>query len=155
MVDQINSCQPQIKPQAKATIYPGVGHNAWTETYDNTGPGIAPDNIYDWLMRQTKKPAVITDIENQTNESSAKNIVFCFIDQISNELTVGHNSMDNEEAVLQIWNGSSDKLLEYNLQLVIGKNLMLPKLSDFPIGMLFIKLSYQNHSFSIKTILLQ
>ena len=52
LVDNINTCNPAPNPPARATIYAGVGHDAWTETYDNTGPGIAPDNIYSWLLRQ-------------------------------------------------------------------------------------------------------
>ncbi len=58
LVDNINSCNPAPNPLAKATVYAGVGHDAWTETYDNTGPGIAPDNIYSWLLRQHKGGSV-------------------------------------------------------------------------------------------------
>ncbi len=54
LVNSINACNPAPTPLAKATIYAGVGHDAWTQTYNNTGPGIAPDNIYDWLLRQHK-----------------------------------------------------------------------------------------------------
>lgn len=52
LVNTINSFKPAIP--TKSTIYPGVGHNAWDITYNNSGPGIAPDNIYDWLMRYSK-----------------------------------------------------------------------------------------------------
>ncbi len=58
VINNINSCKPAPNPLAKATIYAGVGHDAWTRTYDNTGAGIAPDNIYNWLMRQAKSSVI-------------------------------------------------------------------------------------------------
>jgi poly(3-hydroxybutyrate) depolymerase len=58
VVNNINACRPVINPPAKATIYAGVGHDAWTRTYNNTGAGIAPDNIYSWLMRQARSSVI-------------------------------------------------------------------------------------------------
>ena len=52
LVNNINACNP--KEKAKVTVYDGVGHDAWTITYNNTGYGIAPDNIYSWLLRHSK-----------------------------------------------------------------------------------------------------
>ncbi len=57
LVKTINACKPAPAEAAKATVYPGMGHNVWNITYDNSGAGIAPDNIYDWLMRHTKGTA--------------------------------------------------------------------------------------------------
>jgi predicted peptidase len=34
--------------EAKFTVYPGVGHDSWTETYDNP-------ELYDWFLRQGRK----------------------------------------------------------------------------------------------------
>lgn len=53
-VNQVNACNPAPVPLAKATIYDSAGHDVWERTYNNTGKGIAPDNIYNWLMRQSK-----------------------------------------------------------------------------------------------------
>ena len=156
LVDQINSCQPSINTQAKATIYAGVGHNAWTETYDNSGPGIAPDNIYNWLMRQSKKPAVITDIQNQISENSlVDNLFNCFINDVSNEVNLNYTSKYSEEAILQIWNESSVKILEENVHLAVGKNYIPTNLSNFKSGLYFIKISSLTQSASIKTIVLK
>ncbi|MBC7389873.1 MAG: hypothetical protein H7329_11715, partial [Opitutaceae bacterium] len=58
LVNKINSCVPAPSPLAKATVYKGVGNDAWTQTYNNSGPGIAPDNIYEWLLRQSKSLTV-------------------------------------------------------------------------------------------------
>ena len=38
-----------INDQVKLTIYPGVGHDSWTETYAN-------EAVYAWLLNQRKSP---------------------------------------------------------------------------------------------------
>lgn len=38
----------QIGGDAKLTIYPGVGHDAWTQTYNN-------DELYEWLLSHSRK----------------------------------------------------------------------------------------------------
>lgn len=49
-ITRLNACN-LLKPVGRATIYPGVGHDSWTRTYDNTATS---ENIYNWLMRQVK-----------------------------------------------------------------------------------------------------
>jgi len=44
MIDAINKTNPPQK--AKLTVYPGVGHNSWSMTYDGTGMG-KESNLYD------------------------------------------------------------------------------------------------------------
>lgn len=60
MVTAVNASNPDF--QAKLTIFPGVGHNAWEKTYDNSGIGTgSPDydpfdmNIYDWMFQYRKE----------------------------------------------------------------------------------------------------
>jgi dipeptidyl aminopeptidase/acylaminoacyl peptidase len=36
----------QLGGNAKLTIYPGVGHNSWTQTYDNP-------ELYEWLLQHS------------------------------------------------------------------------------------------------------
>ena len=36
--------------EPQVTIYPGVGHDSWTQTYDNP-------EFYEWLLQQRRKPA--------------------------------------------------------------------------------------------------
>lgn len=55
MVDAINNYHP--KYDARVTIYPGVGHDSWTRTYNGTGMGTeskdySPFNqsIYKWMF---------------------------------------------------------------------------------------------------------
>jgi dipeptidyl aminopeptidase/acylaminoacyl peptidase len=33
---------------AKFTVYPGVGHDSWSETYEN-------DELYEWFLSHSKK----------------------------------------------------------------------------------------------------
>lgn len=47
MVNAINACNPAPPVLAKLTIYPGVGHDSWTRTYD----GSAGHDIYTWMLQ--------------------------------------------------------------------------------------------------------
>ena len=59
MVDSINKYNPLVK--AKLTLYPGVGHDSWSRTYDGSGMGTERADyesfdmsIYDWMFLYTK-----------------------------------------------------------------------------------------------------
>ena len=59
MIDAINAFNPPLK--AKMTVYPGVGHNSWSKTYDGTGMGTESNDydafdqsIYDWMFEFQK-----------------------------------------------------------------------------------------------------
>lgn len=63
MVAAINKAHPKYK--AKLTIYPGIGHDSWTMTYNGSGMGKESptfdafnENIYTWMFRYTKKPVL-------------------------------------------------------------------------------------------------
>lgn len=47
MVNAINACSPAPAVAAKLTIYPGVGHDSWSRTYD----GNAGHDIYAWMLQ--------------------------------------------------------------------------------------------------------
>ena len=60
MVQAINAINPTIK--AKLTIYPGVGHDSWTKTYNGSGMGQESSDydafnmsIYEWMFQYKKK----------------------------------------------------------------------------------------------------
>ena len=46
MVAALNACSPGPSVPPRLTIYPGVGHDSWTRTYDGT----AGHDIYTWLL---------------------------------------------------------------------------------------------------------
>jgi predicted peptidase len=54
MVDAINACGGH----AKLTVYPGVGHDAWTPAYEDP-------KLYEWLLEQRRSStASARDVEN-------------------------------------------------------------------------------------------
>lgn len=60
MVKAINETDPKVK--AKVTIYPGVGHDSWTMTYNGKGMGKeSPDydpfnmDVFEWLLQYQKE----------------------------------------------------------------------------------------------------
>jgi predicted peptidase len=65
-VGKVNSqCYPPVK--YKVTVYIGVGHDAWTRTFNLTGMQSATDakydpydvSIYDWLLQFDRTPEII------------------------------------------------------------------------------------------------
>jgi len=46
---QLAACQPPAA-DAKLTIYPGVWHDSWTQTYDLS----AGNDVYAWLLSHSK-----------------------------------------------------------------------------------------------------
>ena len=60
MVQALNDINPDVK--ARLTIYPGVGHDSWTRTYDGSGMGQESEDydpfdtsIYDWMFQYQKE----------------------------------------------------------------------------------------------------
>ncbi len=47
MVRAINACLPGPAVAAKLTLYPGVGHDSWTRTYDGT----AGHDVFGWMLQ--------------------------------------------------------------------------------------------------------
>lgn len=45
--DMVNAVK-QVGGDAKLTVYPGVGHDSWTQTYSN-------DELYEWLLSHSRK----------------------------------------------------------------------------------------------------
>jgi dienelactone hydrolase len=52
MVNAINACTPKPSPLAKVTLYPNVGHNCWTQSYQPDHTYQNP-NVYEWMMSFT------------------------------------------------------------------------------------------------------
>jgi predicted peptidase len=58
-VDKINklttangyACARGANPAAKLTLYPGVGHDSWTTTYDPTHAVEPGHNLYQWMLQ--------------------------------------------------------------------------------------------------------
>lgn len=53
MVNAINACAPQAQTKPKLTLYPEIGHDSWSMTYDLS----AGHDIYTWLLSFTSSAA--------------------------------------------------------------------------------------------------
>jgi predicted esterase len=51
-MNNLIACPQPPREEAKLTIYPGVGHDSWTRTYN----GSAGHDIYTWLLSKQKAP---------------------------------------------------------------------------------------------------
>jgi predicted peptidase len=56
-VRQVNQCTPPPSPEARLTLFPGVGHDSWSLVYDGSGHDAPQDgtpfnqSLYDWLLQ--------------------------------------------------------------------------------------------------------
>lgn len=46
-MERLMAC-PEPRGEQRLTIYPGVGHDSWSRTYN----GSAGHDIYSWMLRQ-------------------------------------------------------------------------------------------------------
>ncbi|MEO1053269.1 MAG: PKD domain-containing protein [Bacteroidota bacterium] len=74
-VNAMNACTPPPSPLARLTIYPGVGHNSWSRTYNLSGMGTESSaydpfdmSIYDWLLQYSLGTASNVPIANAGND---------------------------------------------------------------------------------------
>jgi dienelactone hydrolase len=52
MVNAINACLPIPNPLAKLTLYPGIGHDSWTNAYQ-PNHSVHNPNVYEWMLSYT------------------------------------------------------------------------------------------------------
>jgi len=141
-IDYINACEPAPSTPAKITIYPGKEHDAWTVTYNNKGVGIAPDNIYDWLMRQSKGGA-ITGLPESGTEKAQKMELFPV--PARNNLTINYNSEVSEQIHLQFFNETSGVVLSKNLPVQKGLNTIETDVTGIKNGYYLVSLTGSEH----------
>ena len=105
MVNAINNCNPET--DAKLTLYKGKGHLIWDMTYDNSGVGIAPDNIYTWLAGFSK---------SSTSHGSNTFSGFYTITNRNSEkvLDVDSASLSNGAPVIQ-WDNNGNQNQEWEI----------------------------------------
>jgi dienelactone hydrolase len=87
MVNAINDCTPAPLPQAKMTIYSGIGHNAWTNAY-KTDNSVHDPNVYDWMLSFT----------NTVNKKNKLPVAQAGSDQVLslNRAYIAGSGMDND-----------------------------------------------------------
>jgi len=58
-VQDLRQCNPSPEPESRLTVFPGVGHDSWSSTYDGSGRTAFQDpaydlydrNLYNWLLQ--------------------------------------------------------------------------------------------------------
>ncbi len=140
-VREINKCTPAPSEEAKSTVYVSKEHDAWTKTYDNTGPGIAPDNIYSWLLRHSKKPAVITATENlEYNFTSTFSI---YPTPAKDDVTIRFSNQTTENVIVQLFSNSTE-VMRNHISVVYGMNELKLNVGNLQDGLYLISVTGAN-----------
>ncbi len=144
--DFFNAC-PEPHAEAKLTLYPGVAHDAWTQTY-NLSSG---NDIYAWLLLQ-KSPSNAPNSIGTIKYNSKEIGISAFPNPFSNELTLRVESVLNQPMRLLVTDmiGSltyvSDRY-STNQEIKFGEEL--------PIGVFLIQSQFANQLCSCKVIKLR
>lgn len=117
-VQAVNACIPAPNPKAKATIYPGVGHNAWDITYNLKGMTSTTTydpydvDIYTWLLQHSLKKssfAITSFVSSATSVVNDQTTSIRFTANITGEassVTVNLTSLGGTANHTLIKNGS-------------------------------------------------
>ncbi|MBC7391635.1 MAG: T9SS type A sorting domain-containing protein [Opitutaceae bacterium] len=137
IVHGINSCEPL--EQARSTEYVSKLHDAWTITYNNTGPGISPDNIYTWLMTHDKKVPLVTSLEpEKTNNSDELNI---YPVPASDHISIQYYTEVSEILKVQVLTGTSEDVFQQTTSVSKGNNVLDIDISSLENGVYLLAIS--------------
>lgn len=96
VVNVYNKCRPTPSPEAKLTLYPGVGHYAWNQTYD----GSAGHDVYSWMLQYTRKGFVGSNQEPAADAGPDQSITLP-----ENKLTLEGSATDADGSIVSYeWN---------------------------------------------------
>jgi predicted esterase len=62
--EKMVNASKKYNPNVKFTVYPGVGHDSWTQTYDN-------EALFDWLLQQKRHKNSAIELDRQILERYA------------------------------------------------------------------------------------
>lgn len=65
----IDALEPLNNPNVKFTVYPGVAHDSWTQTYDN-------DEVYEWMLSHKRFKYTQVSLDKKLLEEYAGTYVF-------------------------------------------------------------------------------
>jgi predicted peptidase len=120
MVNAINACN--ANPVAKLTIYPGLGHNAYSLAYDPTH-AIQSPNLYDWMMTQVNNggslpanslPVANAGPDKTTNPTTA--VTFYGAGSDSDGTVIDYGWTKVSGGVVTLKNARTPNLLVYGLE---------------------------------------
>lgn len=130
----VNDCNPAPNDTVRATIYEGLAHTGWDQTYNNTGPGIAPDNIYNWLMRHSKSNLVT----NILGESAIQNSFKAYPNPANDILHLSYTPVAEGEVQVQLLDPFGNEVMSKKSTMSSGSNEMLLDLLDIKQGHYFL-----------------
>ncbi len=139
-----NAC-PEPHAEAKLTLYPGVAHDAWTQTY-NLSSG---NDIYAWLLLQ-KSPSNAPNGIATVKED--KNKINTFPNPFSNELTVKVESVESQTMRLLVTDMIGKQVYVSN-QYSTNQEVKLGK--ELPDGVFLIRAEFANQVSDCKVVKLK
>ena len=133
-VNKYNACSPKVK--AKLTLYPGVGHNSWTRTYD----GSAGHDIYNWMLQYTRGGSSVVRTANvapNVNAGSDKAITLP-----DNSLSLSGSASDSDGSIASVsWTKLSGPYAAMS-----GANTLNLKLSNLQEGTYTFRLTAKDNA---------
>ncbi len=141
-----NAC-PEPHAEAKLTLYPGVAHDAWTQTY-NLSSG---NDIYAWLLQQ-KSPSNIPNNILTIKDNEKQTSIDAYPNPFNDQLTVMVKTAQSEPMHLSIIDMIGKKVYtsdQYstNQEITVGKEL--------PDGLLLIQAQFANQVRTCKVVKLK
>ena len=141
-IDYINMINedPAPNPPAKKTIFPGSGHDAWTQTYwqEWRENGM---NIYEWML-QYQRLSVITPIP-----APPVNPVGLTLSPVpaKNQMELRLTGADNGSFTAEIYSSTGALLQQLTLQKQNSTFQKTVWLNGLPAGLYFLKIQFGNN----------
>lgn len=140
--DFFKAC-PAPHAEAKLTLYPGVAHDAWTQTY-NLSSG---NDIYAWLLEQ-KSPSMPNGI-HKVSDNESKNRIEAYPNPFNQKLTIKVKSANVEPMRLTITDMSAKQVFvsdkySTNQEISLGESI--------PAGVFLFQAHLNNHIYTSKIV---
>ena len=98
-ITNLTACSPP-QSDAEVTVYPGVDHDSWTRTYDQS----AGHDIYDWLLGYTVSGPAVADSTGPANRRTRSLRRACPADrQICRSSQTGRDASPTERRTGTLW----------------------------------------------------
>jgi hypothetical protein len=130
---------PAPNPPAKKTIFPGSGHDAWTQTYwqEWRENGM---NIYEWMLQYQRLP-VITPIPSPPVNAIGLTLSPVPARDVMEVKLVGP---ENGQVTAEMYNSSGALLQQLNLNKQSPTLQKTVFVNNLPPGIYFIKIQFGN-----------
>lgn len=150
IVHGVNTCDPAPVELARSTEYVSKLHDAWTITYNNTGPGIAPENIYTWLMNHTKNLPLVTALQtDKSNNSVGLNI---YPVPAGDHISIQYYSETSEVLNVQVLTETSSEVFQQASNVTKGNNFLEMNISSLENGVYLIAISGKQNKLTSRLV---